>query len=193
MLATPDLTLDGELAEFRRQYVAAREDGQTVAGDLSPHQFRWNPVPGRWSIGQCLDHLNNGWGVLPRIDRAMARAREQGLTGSGPFRRGVFASLYIRAVEPPVRLRFPAPRRFRPRPDPPPAEVLPRFAGLQDEMIARVEAARGLDLSRIRLSSPILRSFKMSLAEWFAFLVAHERRHLWQAWNVRRHPEFPAC
>ena len=29
--------------------------------------------------------------------------------------------------------------------------------------------------------------------EWFAFLVAHERRHLWQAWNVRRHPEFPAC
>lgn len=193
MCPTADLTLGAQLAEFRRQYVAAREDGHAVAGDLSPQQFRWSPAPGGWSVGQCLDHLNSGWGALPRIDRAMARAREQGLTGHGPFRRGLLAGLYIRAVEPPVRLRFPAPRRFRPGPDPPAADVLPRFAGLQEEMIARVEAAEGLDLSRIRLSSPILRSFKMSLAEWFAFLVAHERRHLWQAWNVRKHPEFPAC
>jgi hypothetical protein len=32
----------------------------------------------------------------------------------------------------------------------------------------------------------------MGLGPCFAFLAAHERRHLWQAWQVRKDPGFPA-
>ena len=66
-----------------------------------------------------------------------------------------------------------------------------RVLELQDEIIRRVIAADGLDLGGIRMSSPISRRFKMSLGQWFAFLAAHERRHLWQAWQVRKDPAFP--
>jgi len=31
----------------------------------------------------------------------------------------------------------------------------------------------------------------MPLGAYFAFVLAHDRRHLWQARNVRTAPEFP--
>jgi len=33
---------------------------------------------------------------------------------------------------------------------------------------------------------------KFSLSQRFALLAAHDRRHLRQAWEIRRHPNFPA-
>lgn len=40
---------------------------------------------------------------LPLIRDAVARARERGLTGDGPFRRDFFGWLLGRMIEPPVR------------------------------------------------------------------------------------------
>jgi DinB superfamily len=130
--------------------------------------------------------LNAGWSALPKLDRKIAEGRAAGILGSGPFRGPWLGSLYVRVIEPPARIRFPAPKRFRPRQAPPSGDVVPRLLALQDELSARARASDGLDVGAIRLSSPITRRFKMSLGQWFAFLAAHERRHIWQAGNVRK-------
>jgi len=36
-----------------------------------------------------------------------------------------------------------------------------------------------------------VKSLKLGLGPCFAFLIAHERRHLWQAWQVRKDERFP--
>jgi hypothetical protein len=130
--------------------------------------------------------LNSAWSALPKLDRKIAEGRAAGILGSGPFRGPWLGSLYVRAIEPPVRIRVPAPKRYRPRQAPPSDDVVPRLLALQDELAARARASDGLDVGAIRMSSPISRRFKMSLGQWFAFLAAHERRHLWQAGNVRK-------
>ncbi len=147
--------------------------------------MQWRPRDDRWSVVECLDHLNAGWTALPKLDRRIAEARADGILETGPFRSTWFGSWYVRAVEPPVRIRVPAPRRFRPRTAPPSVEVVPRLLQLQDELVLRVRASDGLDAGAIRLSSPISRRLKMTLAEWFLFIAGHERRHLWQARRVR--------
>lgn len=179
-------------AAAARDFQTAARDASDLAAGLSELQFLWRPAPEKWSIGECLDHLNMAWGTLSRFDRRIAQGREKGLTADGPFHAGLLGGLYIRSIEPPVRLRLPSPRRYRPRPNLRVEEVLPRFLQLQEELQTRVEESRGLDLARLRLSSPVTRRFKMSLAEWFAFLAAHQRRHLWQARRVREHARFPA-
>ena len=184
--------LHAELSEYRRQLRDARSDAEKLVDGLTDAQFNWRPAPGRWSIAECLDHLNNGWRVLPKLDHKIAAAAEQGIRGEGPYRHPLLGRLYVRFVEPPPRVRVRAPKAYVPTPDQPLAAVAPRFLELQDEIIRRVIAADGLDLGEIRMSSPITRRFKMSLGQWFAFLAAHERRHLWQAWQVRKSPEFPA-
>lgn len=183
--------LHAELSEYRRQLRDARADAEKLVEGLSDEQFNWRPAPDRWSIAECLDHLNNGWRVLEKLDHKIAKASEHGVRGEGPYRHPLLGRLYVRFVEPPPKIRVRAPKAFVPKPDQPLAEVAPRFLELQDEIIRRVIAADGLDLGGVRMSSPITRRFKMSLGQWFAFLAAHERRHLWQAWQVRKHPDFP--
>lgn len=183
--------LHAELAEYCRQLREIQTDVESLLEGISERQFNWKPSPERWSIAQCLDHLNSGWKALTKLDRVIAAAGEQGIRGDGPYRHPFLGKLYLRFTEPPPKIRVPAPRRFRPAAEQPMSEVVPRFLELQREILARIESADGLDLGGIRLSSPISRRFRMSLGQWFGFLAAHERRHLWQAWQVRRHPDFP--
>lgn len=184
--------LHAELAEYRRQLRDVRADAEKLVEGLTDSQFNWSPAPGRWSIAECLDHLNNGWRVLDKLDRKIASATEQGLRGEGPYRHPLLGRLYVRLMEPPPKIRARSPKAYVPKPDQPVSAVAPRFLELQEKIIERVVAADGLDLGGIRMSSPISRRFRMSLGQWFAFLAAHERRHVWQAWQVRKHPGFPA-
>jgi hypothetical protein len=177
--------LNPVVQDLELQYAAARDAIAAVVAGQSEEDLQWHEAEGRWSIVECLEHLNSAWTVLPKLDRKIAEARERGVLGSPPFAEPWLGRLYIRAIEPPVRLKVPAPKRYRPRPRLPSSEVVPRVLQLQDELAARVRASDGLDLGAIRMSSPISRRFKMTLGQWLAFLPAHERRHLWQAKRVR--------
>lgn len=183
--------LHAELAEYRRQVRNIRADAEKLVEGLSESELNWKPSREKWSIAQCLDHLNNGWKVLTKLDRVIAAAGRDGIRGDGPYRHPLLGRLYVRFTEPPPKIRVPAPKPYRPVEERPISDAVPRFLDLQTEILTRIEAADGLDLGRIRMSSPITKRFRMSLGQWFGFLAAHERRHLWQAWQVRRHPEFP--
>ena len=174
------------LVELERQFESVRAAIAALVDGLTEEELQWRPAEGRWSIVECFDHLNSAWAVLGKLDRKIAEGRERGLLASGPFRTKFLGQLYIRLVEPPVRyLRVRAPARFRPRPGPPPSEVVPKLVALQGELIDRIRAADGVDLGAITMSSPISRRFRMTIGQWFAFLAGHERRHLWQANRVR--------
>jgi DinB superfamily len=173
------------LVDLERQFESVRASISSVVDGLTEENLQWRPAEGQWSIVECFDHLNSGWRVLPKLDRKIAEGRERGLLASGPFRTKILGQLYIRAVEPPVRFRVRAPAPFRPRTSPPSSEVVPKLVALQAELIDRIRAADGVDLGAITMSSPITRRFKMTIAQWFAFLAGHERRHLWQASRVR--------
>jgi hypothetical protein len=62
---------------------------------------------------------------------------------------------------------------------------------VRDQLADRVRTADGLDLKRQRVISPVSRLLRLPLGAYFAFVIAHDRRHLWQARNVRAAPEFP--
>lgn len=185
--------MDLRLSDLRGQFEAAARDARDLTEGLSPTQLGWQPAE-KWSIAECLDHLNSAHRILPRFDKIFAEARRRGDSGSEPYRAGLLAALYIRVAEPPVRrLRFRSPKAYRPRAKEELGDAVPRFLDLQEGLVSRLRDAEGLDLTRLRLSSPVTRRFKMSVAEWFAFLAVHQRRHLWQARRVREHPGFPAA
>lgn len=178
--------MDSTLVEYEKQFDSLTEAIESVVSGLAEEDLQWRPGEGRWSIVQCFEHLNSGWMVLPKLDRKIGEARERGILGSGPFRTKFLGQIYIRAIEPPVRFRVvKSPVKFRPRASPPSSEVVPKILSLQKELIQRIRASDGLDVGAITLSSPITRRFRMTLGQWFAFLAAHERRHVWQAKQVK--------
>ena len=56
----------------------------------------------------------------------------------------------------------------------------------QQQVRAFLRAGADLDLTGVRFPNPFVRGVRFSLATGFNVIVAHERRHLWQAWRVRQ-------
>jgi len=171
-----------ELDAYLRQLDEIRADARQLVAGLSDAEFNRRPAAGRWSAAECLDHLNMVRKVLPAIDRAITNAAARGLRSDGPFRYGWFARWMIRSFEPPPRRRFRNPRLLEPAHQPlAPDAVLQEFLSLRDALTRRVRQADGLDLQRAIVVSPVSRFFRMPLGGYFGFLLAHDRRHLWQA------------
>lgn len=181
-----------ELQAMLDQLDTIRREGEAIASGLTDSQFNWQPGEGRWSIAQCLNHLNVGVAmVLPAFDRAIAEGRDQRKTSSGPFRYGWFSRLAIASMEPPPRWRMKTPMKKSAGTTHRAADVLPEFARLRNELADRVRKADGLDLARIRTISPVNRLVRLPLGAYFHFILAHDRRHLWQARQVRAAAGFP--
>ena len=189
-----DQPLTSELQDRQRQFTEAKETARALTAGLTNEQFNWRPEPGSWSIAECLDHLNaTGSKLLPGMDAAIERARKRGKAASGPFSYGWFDNWFIRGTGPmPENSKgMKSPKQYAPGADQPIERVLPAFLELQDQLIQRLHAANGLDLARIKISSPILRLLRISLGAWFAATAGHQERHLNQARRVREHPGFP--
>jgi len=176
----------GGLATSARQFEDTKKDAAELAGALSEQQFNWRPASEKWSIGQCLAHLATTDTALPAIDRAIADARTRGWLAPGPFRYGWFTRWMIGSMEPPPKRRM----RTFPIFTPPTTvlsrdEVLKSLAASRDRLLERIRAAAGLDLKRAIVVSPASRLIRIPLGGYLAFLAAHDRRHLWQARQVR--------
>lgn len=178
-----------QLADYREQFEAIKQDARKLVDELTDEQFNWRAAPGSWSIAECFNHLNVfGYKLVPLVDAAIERSRASGLLSQRRARYGLFGSLFVRTAEPPAKIKVKAPKIYAPSPERALAEETSQFAQLQDAMI---EQANGIDLSRTKISSPFSRLLRFNLATWFAVAAAHERRHLWQAREVKRHAGFP--
>jgi hypothetical protein len=164
---------------------------EAVVEGLSREQFNWHPAPGSWSIAQCLTHLNlvNGQD-LAAIGRTIAAAREGGVLGAPPFHYGWISRTFVASMEPPVKSKRKAPKSYAPPAEADPAPTLAEYLRIGRELRRLIESANGVDLARAKTTlpalPPMLRAIvRMPLGARFELIMAHDRRHLWQAEQVR--------
>lgn len=176
-----------ELEKIRQEVEAINTRVAALCEGLTEDELAWRPAAKRWSIAENWIHLRTTTQTfLPPVDSAIAQAKERKLYGRGPFRLGLMGRFYVWYVEPPVTIRLPSPPPLRPQLEGPPREALPQFLESQGWMLQRLEAADGLDLGRARVTSPLASFVRMNLLAFFCVFTGHQRRHLWQAANVRR-------
>jgi len=184
--------LADDLVDLLRQLDAVDADTANLLEGLTEDQFHWSPTSSRWSIAQCLVHLVIvARRYLPIVDECIDRTRPLDQPRRGPFRHNLFERWIVRITEPPPSIRLRTPASARPPDDQPLPGVVANFLAVQEELRKRVRAANGVDLAHPKLAAPFSRGFRIGLGAFMAFIVAHERRHLWQAWQVRAHENFP--
>lgn len=173
-------------AEAQRQTSHVRER----FARLDDADFARRPPADGWSIGECLEHLaliNSIY--LDAIDGVIRDARERGLTAAAfeskrPKRHGWIGDAFVRSLEPPPRLKGGAFRRTIPDPQRSRAAVLADFLGTQERLARTIAVARDLDFARARMRSPFFRLVPLSLGQAFGAVLAHNRRHIWQAERI---------
>jgi len=185
--------MNAELQGYGDQLLSVKQDAVGLMSGLSDAQFNWQPAPGRWSMAGCFDHLNKSAAQLfmPRIDAAIATARDKGLKSDGPFAYSAFERWCIKTNDAPAKMRFKAPKVVQPSaPILSVEQVRTEFVRWQDELARRLRESDGLDLRRAKHASP-LPLVKWSLGAFIQLMLAHERRHVYQAREVRQNPAFP--
>ena len=188
----PAHALPPRLAELQMQFAAVKADSSELVNGLKESQFNWRPNPQSWSMAECLLHLNMAGDRYVRlIEKAMEEALAKGWMAQGRFGYGLLGRRILDNTEPPPKRRRKAPRSFTPAYGQPITAVLPTFLHIQDQLAAQVEQASALDLERIKLRVPGVGPVRLNLLLTFAWIAAHERRHLWQARQVRNHAGFP--
>jgi len=152
--------------------------------DLTECQFHAPPRAGGWSIGQCIEHLTlTGNAFLAKWDAAFKTPRAS-RDESFPYswwQRG-----FLQLAEPPYRIKVKTSRPFDPYLRRPKEETIERFLRMHRQVAGRVSASQGVDAAAVKIDSPFVSRIRYPLGFSFDLALAHERRHLWQAWQVRR-------
>jgi DinB superfamily len=185
-------TLPQDLAALCRQLEDNRRTAEGLVRDLSEAQLQWRPDERSWSIAQCLDHLAIAdRAYLVSMGQALAEARRRGSRRRGPIQPGWFSRWFVQTMEPPPRRKLPAPRKIVPALGKSGDEVKRDFFAAQSETLDLLHEAAGADLNRTRFANPFFPLIRFTAGTGFLVIVAHERRHLWQAERIRQRPGFP--
>ncbi len=189
------MPFDPDIAMLIVEIDANLSHAESITHSLTHEQFQWRPQPGRWSIGECFAHLNvtNSY-ALGAIEKGIAKGRHK--KGEGPFQYGFLVRKFIASQEPPATKKFKAPKVFLP-----PSAIdldmtLAEYRRISNELKRLTKEADGLHLARVKVEMtalhPALRHFvKMPLGGQLLLTTTHDRRHLWQAEQVRNDPAFP--
>ncbi|MFP5245336.1 MAG: DinB family protein [Thermoanaerobaculia bacterium] len=144
--------------------------------------FTVRPHPGSWSAAECLSHLSISTEMfLPVLQSALDDARKRGLTSERQPKMDLLGRVLRWFLEPPIRQRVKTAAPFVPKSVRAKAEAFGEFAALQAKLTELLSAARGLDLRKIKIISPFDKRVRYNVFSAFRIIVAHQRRHLWQA------------
>jgi hypothetical protein len=186
MTRRDDLPL--ELRQLLDAVDACEQNAEALVTDVSEQEVNWQQQAGAsWSIAQCLDHLTrmNAFylrGFAPLMDAAVQR-------GGSEF-RGLTSSLvgqwFVNSQEPPVKRKLKSPAPTVPRSNLPRDGLVEAYKASHDVYRALVDQAAHVDVTKVTGPNPFVRWIRMRVSTVLKIIPAHDRRHLWQAENVKR-------
>lgn len=167
--------------------VAAMEaDLIQLTSSLTEAQFHAPSRTGGWSVSYCIEHLTLvGLAYLPLWDAALREAARQKRRADPSFPYAWWQRRILLYAQNPAKLRRKTTTPFEPCSRRSIKDAVARFLIMHGELARRVNGGDGLDVSRSRIKSPCVPSFRYPLSFSFDLALAHERRHLAQAWQVR--------
>jgi hypothetical protein len=188
MSASPisPVDLHPQLAEVRHDLNNCTQRAQNLAYGLTPEQFKQRARHGGWSIAECLVHLAlTSAEYIKLAEPTFADAPR----GHGRFKRDLVGRILAWSLEPPYRMKTKTLTAYIPAPgqlD----DALAMFVRSQHDLIATLERANGVALDKVLVRSSFNPRIQYNLLSFFSILTAHQRRHLWQAEQVRKQLQF---
>ena len=173
------------------EFDAADQQAKELVMGLSAEQLNWQPQPGAWSVGQCLEHLCAANEIyLPPMSSSLVNRRASAVHEITP---GWFGRWFItNYIEPSARSkRARAPKKIVPHVHVE-LSILDRFLRSNDGIRQLVREASNYDVNHIRFVNPFVPLIRFTVGTGFEILSKHERRHLLQAERVKQDPAFPA-
>ena len=168
-----------ELNDNTKMYVEAFEH-------LSPEALNWKPQANKWSVGQCIDHvIVTNLTYFPIIEQTTNKTYRHTFWQKVPFIPTIMGNMLFKTIAPTHTTNkvktFPI---FEPTTSQIAADILHQFQIHQEKLSELFAQTNGLSYDKIIVSSPVNKYIIYSLEMAINIIVAHEKRHFWQAKNT---------
>jgi hypothetical protein len=178
--------------ELGAQLDAIAQDAGKLVNGLDAQCGSWRATGDSWSVAQCLEHLaiTNRAYLRPMQDAA-SDDRAQSKLKVWPALPGLMGRWFAKSLEPPARPPFKAkaPSAIQPSAAATVNEAFEDFMASHHQVEAFLRESACLNLNEVWFRSPFVQALRFSVASGIHIIAAHERRHLWQAWKIRRSAE----
>jgi hypothetical protein len=174
------------LQEIWKQNAAVREALCQEVHELSEEELTFQPGPGKWSIGEILDHLHLAERSFTRVlSKILQQAAGRGLIGEPgsmePLPYQIDREVYNQPAD--------APESVRPSPERPLSQLLESLEESRERLLEVASRADGRVVGNVTIQH--FQLGELHFYQWLALEAAHETKHLEQIRRIKAHPRFP--
>ncbi len=150
---------------------------------LSSRELNWKPQPEKWSVAECLEHLN----IYSRyynagMERAIAEGKQY--TSTDSFKSSWFGNFSVKSVHPENMKPQKTLKRLDPAQSTVSGNVVEEFLNHQKKLREILAESHAVNLNKIKIPAEVAKFMKLRLGDCLRFVIAHEQRHIRQAKNV---------
>ncbi|RMH73686.1 MAG: DinB family protein [Gemmatimonadetes bacterium] len=157
---------------------------------LNLPQLCWKPTPEKWSIADCLDHLLiTDTLYFEKLNAAIEYAKQHNIREKTAYKPTLVGAFFVKAVQPGSRVKLKAPSLFKLSTEP--AQVPAKFIAHESQFQQIIETLDGLDINRLKISTPLTPLIRFSVGDAVHMLYVHQQRHIQQAQALTRMSAFP--
>ena len=153
---------------------------------LAEEVLRHRPEPGRWSVLDCLEHINLFYAdYLSRMEPAIRRAAPSEHTTYTP---GFFGQKMLKGLRPQQgkrKMKIKTFKKMNPTTDEKnPGQIFDTLLQYHMRLEQLLNESEALDWNRVKVASAIGPLLRFKLGDCFRLLMAHTERHLLQGQEV---------
>ena len=153
---------------------------------LSNEQLNYRSAPEKWSILECIEHLNlYGDFYLPEIEKSILGQKD---CFAPVFKSGLLGNYFanLMKVTNGKLKKMPAPKDKNPLNRELTVTSIDRFLKQQERMTALLKLARNVDLTKTKTAISLSKFIRLRLGDTFRFVVYHIERHVLQAEKIKQ-------
>ncbi len=168
--------------EFLKNWQAKAEDNlhfvENELVKLTDAQLNFKPNADKWSILQCVEHLNRySEYYLKIIDTKLSNANPK---GTEEVKHSWFGKMSIKSIHPDNRKKSKTLGRLNPAESEVNRQVLQDFIAHQKKLLILLHKAEKHSINSIKIPADVFKLLKLRLGECFEFVIVHQQRHILQ-------------
>ena len=158
---------------------------------LSLNQINWKPGSKIWSIGECIKHLVIINELYLKKMKEFVIKDTSNPNEDFNYSQSFIGKLLTKRVDPENFKKLKTFKVFDPLVSSSSKSVVQDYALIMKGFIEMVKDMNGINLKKIKFSSPVSKSIRLNLGDPLIFIPKHDERHLVQAERIMNLKEFP--
>jgi hypothetical protein len=172
------------LQKFLSEAPLLIEEANEQFSGLSESQINWKPSTEKWSIGECIKHLV----ITHKLYNSKIKELQPLFKDSGRdsinFKHSFSGRMILKYVDPDSATRAKTFKIFKPSSKQINTNIIRSYCEEVETMISFAGNLHGVDLTKLKISSPLTKLLKMNVGDALLVNLYHDKRHLNQAKKI---------